>query len=229
MTLSRYLFSAFIAGCICCLACQSASLAQPRASTEGAKERARAFNIEGIKLQSEGKLNEAVGLYKRAIELFPQGGAYHNNLAVVLKDLNRWEEAEVEARIALKLKPERADYYFNLGIILNGLKKYDEAEKQFNSAVEKDASDVESRYRLAEILQRNSKLPEAEMQIKMALLLKPNEARYHQLLGDIDMQLEKKEDALSEYKKVVEFTTDGNVNGSVLSRIEYLKQALNSR
>jgi tetratricopeptide (TPR) repeat protein len=219
----------YISGLLAVYVCFSASVALAQGPTDAAKDKARAFNLEAIKLQSEGKPNDAIILYKRAIELYPQGGAYHNNLAVVLKDLNRWEEAEAEARIALRLKPDRADYHFNLGIILNGLKKYDEAEKQFMAAVEKDASDVESRYRLAEILQRNSKLPEAELQVKMALLLKPNEARYHQLLGDIDMQLEKREDALSEYKKVIEYTTDGNVSGAVLSRIEFLKQALNSR
>jgi len=197
--------------------------------TEAAKEKARALNFDAIKLQSEGKLNEAVALYKRAIELFPGGGAYHNNLAVVLKDLNRWEDAEAEALIALRLKLDRADYYFNLGIIQNGLKKYDDAEKQFNKAIEKDASDVESRYRLAEILARKSMFPDAEMQVKMALLLKPNDARYHQLLGDICMQQDKKEDALSEYKKVIELSPDGNVNGSVITRVEYLKQVLNSR
>lgn len=220
------IFSILIAACIL-LGGSQVTLAQ--APTEAAKDKARALNLDAIKLQSEGKLNEAVGLYKRAIELYPQAGAYHNNFAVLLKDLNRWEEAEVEARTALKLKPERADYYFNLGIILNGVKKYEEAAKQFSKAVEIDASDVESRFRLAEILQRNSKFPEAEMQLKMALLLKPNEARYHQLLGDLYMQLEKKESALVEYKKVVEFTTEGTVNGAVLSRLEYLKQALNSR
>src|SRR5579883_1220447 len=88
--------------------------------SESNKEKARAYNIEGIKLQSQGKFNDAVQSYKKAIELNPQGGAYHNNLAVVLKDLNRWQEAETEARIALKLKPDRADYHFNLGLILNG-------------------------------------------------------------------------------------------------------------
>lgn len=199
------------------------------AVTAAGKERARALNLEAMKLQTEGKLNEAVALYKKAIELNPQGGAYHNNLAVVLKDLNRWEEAESEALIALKLKPERADYFFNLGIILNGLKRYDEAEKQFNKALEINASDVESRYRIAEILARKSMFPDAELQVKMALLLKPNEARYHQLLGDIYMQQSKQEDALVSYKKAIEYAPNGNVDGSVSSKVEYLKQVLNSR
>ena len=207
--------------------CLPAALAQQPQGKGG--QSARELCDEGIKLQSEGRLKEAADCYRQAIQLNPKGGAYHNNLAVVLKDLGELEAAEKEARLALEIKPERANYHFNLGLILQRLKRYGEAKEQFEEAVKRNASDIESRYRLAETLFSLSEYDQAEKQVKMSILLKPEESRYRQLLGDIYMKLDRKEEALYEYKQVVSLSNGGQVDGGVIQRIDYLKQVLHSR
>ncbi len=64
--------------------------AQPASRNQ---ELAREHNRQGIALQSQGKLHEAVAEYKLAISLNPDGAGYHNNLALALKDLDELDQA----------------------------------------------------------------------------------------------------------------------------------------
>ncbi|HEY9714012.1 MAG TPA: tetratricopeptide repeat protein, partial [Chroococcales cyanobacterium] len=104
----------------------------------------REFNSEGMRLQSEGKLDEAAEQYRKALQLKPSSSAAHNNLALVLKDLGDFAAAEKEARFALRLKPDRGDYHFNLGMILEKQSKFSEARQEYSQAVKADAMDAES-------------------------------------------------------------------------------------
>jgi Tfp pilus assembly protein PilF len=195
----------------------------------GAQElSARDLNLRGIQSQAQGKLAEAAEDYRKAIQLNPNGAAYHNNLALVLKDMDQLDLAEQEAKLALKLRPKRADYHCNLGIVLMREKKPQLAEQQFREACGLDAMDTESHYRLAQALKELDKLPEAEQEIKLALMLKPDNLGYHQLFGDILLEEKREEEALNEYHKA-SGGPDATISGELRSKIDYLQQVLKSR
>ena len=56
--------------------------------------------------RSQGKLDEAVACYRRALELKPDYAEAHNNLGVVFKDQGKLDEAVACCRRALELKPD---------------------------------------------------------------------------------------------------------------------------
>jgi len=190
-----------------------------------AQKSAKDLNLQGIDLQSRGKLSEAAEQYRKAIQLNPQGAAYHNNLALVLKDLNDLVTAEQEARIALRLRPKRPDYHYNLGIILQRLNKHEQADRAFKEAQSMSPMDPEFHFRRAQTLTKLEKIEEAEQEIKTALLLKPDEAQYHQTFGDILMKSGNRSDeALLEFRKAIELTPGGKVSPELANKIDYLKQ-----
>ena len=191
-----------------------------------AAERAKALNIQGIQLQSQGKMQAAADCYRQAIRIYPEGPAGHNNLAVVLKDLNLIPEAEKEAFIAIKLRPTRGDYHFNLGLIQQRLNKQVEAEASFRAALKQDTMNAENHFRVAQTLFAQHKAVEAEDEIKVGILLKPNEAKYHRLLADCLLQQTKHDGALCEYKTAMELSPESAESGDIKNKIEYLKQVL---
>lgn len=202
-------------------ACAGANRATP--------ESYRVFNLNGIHLQQAGNLQGAAEQYRKAIQLNPNAASSHNNLAIVLKELNELTESEQEARTALSLKPKRGDYHYNLGIILQKEDKLEPAQAEFRAAIALDGLDVESRYRLAQVLLKLGQGADAEQEVKVALLLKPNEPSYHNLLGDILMQQDhREEDALNEYRKVEELQP-GAISADLRNKIDYLKQTLKIR
>lgn len=196
----------------------------------GAQENttAKELNIKAMQLQSAGKLQDAADTYRKAIVLNPNGPAYHNNLALTLKDLDQLDAAEKEERIALKLKPKKPDYHYNLGLILEKENKAGLAEAEFRQASAANALDGEFHYRLARVLRQQGKLDEAQSEAKQALMLKPNEAAYHQVLGDILLQSKREDEALGEYKTAAE-TGGPTISAEVKSKIDYLQQVLKTR
>lgn len=215
---------------LCLVLLAAGSLSCTIAPAQTALDAAREFNQKGIKAQTEGRLAEAAEQYRKALQINPNGAGYHNNLALVLKDLDQLPAAEQEARLALKLRPKRADYHFNLGLILQRESKPDLAEAEFREAIGLDALDPEFKFRLAQVLMQATRYVDAEAELKQALLLKPNEASYHQLLGDVLLKEgQHEEEALYEYRKVAELNPDGAVPGDVKNKIDYLKQVLKTR
>jgi len=192
-------------------------------------EQARRINREAADLFSDGKLSEAADKYRQAIQLNPQSAGYHSNLALVLKDSNQLPAAEQEARLALKLNDKKPAYRYNLGVILQKAGKFAEAEGCFAEVVKTNALDADFRYRHAQVLFKLDRYAEAQEEMKLALLIKPNERDYHLLLGDAYYKLGKKEEALYEYQRVLDGVSEADVTPDLKTRIDYLKQVLNTR
>ena len=93
-------------------------------------------NVLGVALCSQGKLQEAVQVYDRAIQLNPDYAEAHSNLGVALQELGKLEDAEASYRKAIALKPDYADAHSNLGVTLQELGKLEGALVQYKKSFE---------------------------------------------------------------------------------------------
>ena len=75
---------------------------------------ALAHNNLGNAWKDQGKLDEAVACYQRALLLKPDYAAAHNNLGNVFKDQRKLDEAVACYRRALQLQPDDALAHNNL-------------------------------------------------------------------------------------------------------------------
>ena len=89
------------------------------------------FNNLGIALQQQGRTDEAMAEFRRAIALDPQFGAAHNNLGTALQTLGKTDEAMAEFRRAIALDPQFGAAHNNLGAALQTQGKTDEAIAEF--------------------------------------------------------------------------------------------------
>ena len=71
-------------------------------------------------MKDQGKLDEAVACYRRALELKPDFAEAHNNLGNACKDQGKLDEAVACCRRALELRPDYAAAHNNLGNALQG-------------------------------------------------------------------------------------------------------------
>lgn len=89
----------------------------------------------------------AVESYKKAIELNPQDGAYHNNLGQAYLKNNQVDEAINEYNQAATIDPTNAGmYYFNLGAVLTNKGKVDDAITAFDKAITADPNKADAYY-----------------------------------------------------------------------------------
>ncbi|MBE9187208.1 glycosyltransferase [Microcoleus sp. LEGE 07076] len=101
-------------------------------------------------LLREGKLEEAVVAYRRAIAQNPNFYLSHHNLGEVLWKLGRLDEAEQAFRQAIRLKPSATFSSSSLAQLLKQSEKQEEAKKN-------DPDITENEPRLAEINNKSAK------------------------------------------------------------------------
>jgi len=96
--------------------------------------------------------------YRRALELAPQNLSATNNLAVLLLELGRLDEAVALQQRAIALDPLRTTFHLNLALDLIALGQYDEAEAAVRKSVELQPQGAENYAYLAiiQILRGNA-------------------------------------------------------------------------
>jgi Flp pilus assembly protein TadD len=145
----------------------------------------KALNRQAILLHSQNKHTDALVLYRKAISLEPRNAAYHNNIALLFKDMGLLAEAQKEAQTAIALNPKEANYYFNLGLILRKGDQLPRAQQNLARAIRLQPDDPEFRYVLGEVLLSRGKRRQAERVLKTAIELKPDEPKYRELQQSI--------------------------------------------
>ncbi len=119
-------------------------------------------------LAEQGKLDEAVASYRRALELKPDFAEAHYNLANALSDQGKLEEALAGYRRALELKPDYAAAHCNLGHVRKELGDLSGADASFRAALQHDSRFAFAHYKLAELL--GGRLPEEDLAAERQLL-----------------------------------------------------------
>jgi pentatricopeptide repeat protein len=92
----------------------------------------------GFAYTKTGKLDEAVGAYRKAIEWNPAYAYAHLDLGKVLMELGRLDEAEQSLSEAIRLEPDLAEAHFDLGNLYLKTGRLEPAEREFSAAFRLD-------------------------------------------------------------------------------------------
>ncbi|MGK7918135.1 MAG: tetratricopeptide repeat protein [Prochloraceae cyanobacterium] len=114
------------------------------------------------KFFQEGKLEEAIALYKKATTKSPQFYWSYHNLGEALIKAGRIEEAVAAFRQSLVINPESAWSLYKFGVMLNKLGQYEEAVGYLRQAVELITNVPEFYFALGSALVQLGQWSEAE-------------------------------------------------------------------
>lgn len=142
-----------------------------------------ALHFYGILRHHQGASAEGVELIKRAAALMPDEPGPRNNLANVLLQSDRIDEAEAAYLDCTQRFPDFADPYNNLGLIAKARKQWDVAERHYARALElrPDWADVYNN--LANLMLAQNRINEAVQHCCRAITLRPADTRSRKLLG----------------------------------------------
>ncbi|MGB2110134.1 MAG: tetratricopeptide repeat protein [Marinobacter vinifirmus] len=104
---------AMLAGCAANAPVSKQAEPEPVRSPEQARELAR----QGMLAHQQGQTSVAIEALQKAVALDPTDAAAANNLALLLKQQNRFEEAAGVLRTAIQGSPDVADLHYNLAVI----------------------------------------------------------------------------------------------------------------
>jgi tetratricopeptide (TPR) repeat protein len=155
------------------------------------KERAMALVEEAMNHQMAGELDEAIGLYKRSISLYPTADA-HTYLGWAYSFQGRIDEAIAQCEIAIKLDPEFGNPYNDIGVYLMQQQKLDDAIPWLEKA--KNTKRYEPRHfpylNLGRVYSAKGMLQKALAEFRSALRLNPNDSAIAQLIEELESKLQ---------------------------------------
>ena len=130
----------------------------------------------GVALQEQGKLEEAIEAYNKALAIKPDYAEAYYNMGNALKEQGKLEEAIEAYNKALAIKPDYAEAYNNMGIALQEQGKLEEAIEAYNKALAIKPDYAEAYNNMGDTLKEQGKLEEAIEAYNKALAIKPDYA-----------------------------------------------------
>lgn len=114
------------------------------------------YNL-GVTLYAQGKLDEAIAAFRKAIQIDPNYLNAHLNLGVTLYTQGKLDEAIAAYRKAIQIDPNFVDAHFNLGFTLYVQGKLDEAIAAYRKVIQIDPNYVNAHNNLEVALKAQGK------------------------------------------------------------------------
>ena len=160
------------------------------------------WNILGVSLQAQGKLDQAITAYNKAISIKPYYIAY-GNMGNALKAQGKLDKAITAYNSALSLKPDYPNAYYNIGNVLQEQGKLDQAITAYNKALSHKPDYTDAYINMGSALKKQGKLDEALKAFNKAISLKPDYAEIYNNIGLIFHNQGKFDQAIDAYKKAI--------------------------
>jgi tetratricopeptide (TPR) repeat protein len=122
---------------------------------------------DAIILARQGRLDEALSWYNRALVTSPKNDLYLTNKTVVLISLGRYEEALMTSRQAASVNPYSADIWINTGVALDNLGRHPEAIDALEQAVALSPYNAYARALLGIVYQKMEMDDKAQVQNRL--------------------------------------------------------------
>ena len=142
-----------------------------------------AVNSHGWVLwREQGRADEALAAFRRAIQLQPANEQAHKNIWVVYRELGRTDELIQAYRDSIRIFPTLVDAHLGLANALLRRGETAEARREYERVLQADPRNAPARHGLAGILKQQHQDAEALAQLRLAVAADPNYAPARRLL-----------------------------------------------
>jgi tetratricopeptide (TPR) repeat protein len=165
---------------------------------------ATANYLVGNSLLHQGRVDEAVEHFQKALALQSESAIFHNGLGNAFYQKGRTDEAIMQYQKALALQPESAGAYEYLGEALFQKGHVDGAIIQYQKALEIKPDFAEAHNNLGSSLLRIGLVNEAITHFRRALEIKPDFLAANNNLGSSLLQIGRVDEAIVYYRRAIE-------------------------
>jgi tetratricopeptide (TPR) repeat protein len=176
----------------------------------------KAFD-EGVALSREGKYDDSVAAFNRAVALNPKCPDCFYNIGFAYAQKKDYAQSEENYKKALEVKPDYAEAYNGLANIYNAQRKFDLAAEASSKASQLSAAapgalqggNADALYNEGVILWNGGKIPDAKAKFQAAIAANPNHAESHYQLGMALVNEGKLQDAGAEFNTYLKLSPEG--------------------
>ncbi len=206
-----------------------------RLQAKAAKKAGKKINHHGIlgeQLAHQGKTDEAIAAFHRALETDSKYADGHFNLGILYRRQGKFEDSVASYERAIAIKPKHFDAHYNLGNVLTQVGKLDEAIASFRKTVSIKPDFAEAHNNLGNLLKELGRLDEAANSLNKAVKVKPDYAEAQNNLGSVLKEQGRMDEALDSFREALAIKSDfaeahSNL-GSTLFEMGNLDEAIES-
>jgi len=162
-------------------------------------------------------------MWEKVLDVAPDSGRAHTNLATELLSQGRLEEALGHYRRAHELLSDNYVTNYNMGVTLSKLDRTDEAATYYRRAVEIKADFFVAHYNLIDIYVRQGELEKALEHLQMLVVQYPDNSFAHANLGIMYLKLKKNDQAIRHLRRALEIRPD---NGPAREALKLARSAV---
>jgi tetratricopeptide (TPR) repeat protein len=162
----------------------------------------------GTTLLHQGRRDEALKTFDKAVQLDPNDADLWSNLGNILADMQRPADAILSYQHALKLNPRHWDAAHQCGHLLNRLERFEEALIHFSLCDELQPNDAAMVQMRALMLHNLKRFEEALAGYRRALALDPASVEACNNTGTVLQSLDRHQEALSWFDRTLELRPD---------------------
>jgi tetratricopeptide (TPR) repeat protein len=176
-------------------------------------EKRKQFSVEvqalfdaGLKFAGDGKHEEAIAEYKKALEKDPEQYSIMGNMAESYSKLDKNAEALEIYQKAILIAPDNAALFTNMGVVLSKMGKNAESQEAFKKAATLNpAAAAQNFYNMGATLVNNGRTQEAADVFRQAISADSNFAEaYYQLGMCLSGKLETMPEAIKTLEKYIQ-------------------------
>ena len=180
--------------------------------------------VQGNRLYADNKFAEAAASYEEAIKLNETQWAYHFNLGLAYKKMEKGEEARAAFAGALELNPGSYSAGKELAESLAKAGQFEEAKALYLKALEVSADEPDVFYNLG-LCQVSTGEGEAAIEsFSKCIALKPDHADAYYQLGTLYIGQNKVKEAVENLEKFLELAPGHEKAGVARQLLDYLKK-----
>lgn len=131
------------------------------------------FNLGNV-YRSQGRFDEAIDSFQKAISLIPNYAQAYNNMGLVMQLQGRLDEATDCFLKAVNIMPDRAEMYSNLGDVLHENGHWEAATESLQRAIVLKPDFANAHLNLGKILRKKGKFHDALSSCQRAYALDPD-------------------------------------------------------
>ncbi len=154
-----------------------------------------------LKLEQEGKTEEAIVEYTKLINIAPDSSVFYYNRGKAKRRLDNHEGAVEDYLTAIQMKGDRVSYIVSLGVSYSYLDQIDDAIKAYRKAIKVEPYYAMSYYNLGGIYANQKKYSDAIKLLETSLDCSPNYTKAMMALGDCYLEMGDNVKACEWFKK----------------------------
>jgi tetratricopeptide (TPR) repeat protein len=153
---------------------------------------------KGVEADHQGKTDDAIQHYEKALSFSPNYYPAHNNLGSAYLGRQKFDEAQAQFEAALQANQNDVEAYFNLANLLVLTQHYDEAQREINEGLKRRPDSAFGKFLQGSIYSRTGRPDLAEKSLESALQLDPKMSQAYLQLVNLYLQQKRTPEAIGE-------------------------------